>query len=133
MESLNCIILHRRSIAHGRRSLEVLLKFQLASRWDAHPIWSVVKGVVKDDLFEMICAVDEMIIKQVLREEKRAELQRQLGGLPGTVGVVMGMNETQVEELPAMMEEVLREAIDPNVPEFVKKMKRAQERYSLLE
>lgn len=29
----------------------------------------------------------------------------------------------------AMMEEVLREAIDPNVPEFVKKVKRAQERY----
>jgi hypothetical protein len=103
------------------------------SRWPNHPIWDVVGEVVEGDLFEMICPVDEKIIKQVLREEKQAELRQQFVGLAATVGVVMGIDQARVAELPAMMEEVLRQAIDPNVPEFVKKMKRAQERYTFLE
>lgn len=102
-------------------------------RWHEDPVWGVVKGVIKDDLFEMICPADGKIIKKILRAEKQAELQQQFVGLAATVGVVMGADETQVGELPAMMEKVLREAIDPNVPEFVKKMKRAQERYTFLE
>lgn len=103
------------------------------SRWHEHPVWDVVRGVIKDDLFEMVCPVDAKIVKKILRAEKQAELQQQFVGLAATVGVVMGADETQALELPAMMEEVLREAIDPNVPEFVKKMRRAQERYTFLE
>lgn len=103
------------------------------ARWPDHPIWGLVRREIEGDLFEMMRSLDPHAVREVLRREQIAMLEKQMVGLCASYAAARGLSHSDVDRVPAMIQRAVRWEIGAHPDGFRDRMRRAEERLVFLD
>lgn len=64
------------------------------ARWPVHPAWALLGQVIPEAIFDAVPEFDKEKIVELMRDEKKQSLERQLLGLSVSHAAILGISET---------------------------------------
>ncbi|EDZ41844.1 conserved hypothetical protein [Rhodobacteraceae bacterium HTCC2083] len=99
------------------------------SRWPTHPIWHEVSRVVSESLFDHVPNLAPDEYKEVKREQKIGELQKQALGLLISTAAIENVNVNSFDNYLTETAKVLARTAKASNPPLEQKLYRAKGRY----
>lgn len=99
------------------------------ARWPNHPLWDLAADAMREDLFEMVSGVDPNAIKEVVREEKRAQLVSQFVGLGISIAALDGVTPEHLPDQWKPLGKLIQDTMERAPERYAKQLHEASERY----